>query len=416
MKNTLGNLLITTLLVFVLSSCDLLNNDNNNDNTTDKFLASYDMQTFYPVNIIGAAFDQFISAYPDLEDIKAKSVDGVFVYKITYNTSFSNNKLERIKASGLVCVPSGDGPYPIMSYQNGTNTLHSNAPSVNPDYPLYRLIEFVASTGFVVVIPDYLGFGASSDMFHPYLDKVSTVTTVINMIRATKELVNHHLDTPVTDDLYIAGYSQGGWATMQLEKEIEEKYMDEFNLKASACGAGPYNLNYINEYVTGRQTYPMPYFLGYMFNSYINLGLSTPIDDVFQEPYASKILTLFDGTKSGEDINTELTTSIPDLFTADYIANYGPDGAYASVDSMLQANSISAWPTEIPTLIIHGMEDTFVPKEVSTNIYQNLLQEIQNNGISMDRVSWIGIPGVDHADGIIPAGVASVKWFLNMQK
>lgn len=235
------------------------------------------------------------------------------------------------------------------------------------------------------------------------------------MLRATKELSEHYLNTKLNGNLYLAGYSQGGWATMQVEKEIEDKYMDEFNLKASASGAGPYNLNYVNEYVAKLQTYPMPYFLGYMFNSYMNLGLSTPISDVFQEPYASKIPTLYNGTHSGEEINAELTTSMPDFFTADYIDNYGPDGKFAPVDSMLHANSISAWPTEIPTLIIHGMADTFVPKEVSTNIFQNFQQQLQNNGIPLDRVSWQGLPGLDHTDGIIPAGVASIKWFLDLE-
>ncbi len=408
MKNLLSKLLLFALFISLLSSCDLFNNDNDNNKPVDKFLVSYEMQKSYLPDFIKIAFDQFTTNYPELEEIKSKVENGVFVYKITYNTSF-NGELKQ--ASGLVCIPTGDGPFPIMSYQNGTNTLHSNAPSVNPDYPLYMLLEFVASTGFVVVIPDYLGFGASDDMFHPYLDKNSTIKTVLDMLRATKELTANYLDTPLNDDLYIAGYSQGGWATMQVEKEIEDKYMNEFNLQASACGAGPYDLNYINEYVTGLQTYPMPYFLGYMFNSYMNLGLTTPISDVFQEPYASKIPTLFDGTKSGEDINAELTTSMPDFFTADYIDNYGPDGPYAPVDSILQANSISAWATEIPTLIIHGMEDTFVPKEVSTNMYQDFLAK----GVRQEQITWKPLQGLGHTDGIIPAGVASVTWFINLE-
>ena len=412
MKNILSKLLLFTFFISILASCDLVNNDNNKDKPVDKFLVNYEMQKSYLAQFIKVAFNQFTADYPELDSIKSKVKDGVFVYKMTYNTSF-NGELKQ--ASGLVCIPTGEGPFPIMSYQNGTNTLHSNAPSVNPDYPLYMLLEFVASTGFVVVIPDYLGFGASEDMFHPYLDKKSTVKTVLDMLRATQELTGHYLNTPLNGDLYIAGYSQGGWATMQLEKEIEDKYMDEFNLQASACGAGPYDLNYINSYVAGLQTYPMPYFLGYMFNSYMNLGLSTPISDVFQEPYASKIPTLFDGTHSGEEINNELTTSVPDLFTADYLANYGPDGPYAPVDSMLHANSISAWPTEIPTLIIHGMADTFVPKEVSTNMFQDFQQQLQSNSIPMDRVKWLGLPGLDHTDGIIPAGVTSVKWFLDLE-
>jgi pimeloyl-ACP methyl ester carboxylesterase len=189
--------------------------------------------------------------------------------------------------------------------------------------------------------------------------------------------------------------------------------MDEFNLKASACGAGPYDLSYINEYVAGLANYPMPYFLGYIFNSYVNTGdITTPIDEVFKAPYAAKISTLYDGTKSGEQINAELTTKVSDLFTADYLANSATDSKYASVVTAMEANSIGAWETEIPTLIIHGMEDDFVPTKVSTDIYQDFLAK----GAAIDEVLWLPLPGLGHTTGIIPSGLASVNFFLKIKE
>jgi pimeloyl-ACP methyl ester carboxylesterase len=408
MKNFTKKLWVFALIVSVLSSCDLFN--NNDEKETDKFLVSYEFEKAYLPDLIKLAFAQFSGTYPEIDSISAKVEHGVSVYRMTYYTSYKN---ELKIASGLVCVPTGEGTFPIMSYQNGTNTLHSNAPSVNPDYELFTLLEFVASTGFVVAIPDYLGFGESDDMFHPYLDRASTVKSVLDMLRATREMAENHLDISLNDDLYIAGYSQGGWATMQLQKEIEEKYMDEFNLKASACGAGLYDLSYINEYVAGLANYPMPYFLGYIFNSYVNTGdITTPIDEVFKAPYAAKISTLYDGTKSGEQINAELTTKVSDLFTADYLANSATDSKYASVVTAMEANSIAAWETEIPTLIIHGMEDDFVPTKVSTDIYQDFLAK----GAAIDEVLWLPLPGLGHTTGIIPSGLASVNFFLKIKE
>ena len=408
MKNFTKKLWVFALIVSVFSSCDLFN--NNDEKETDKFLVSYEFEKAYLPDLIKLAFAQFSDAYPEIDSISAKVEHGVSVYRMTYYTSYKN---ELKVASGLVCVPTGEGTFPIMSYQNGTNTLHSNAPSVDPDNQLFTLLEFVASTGFVVAIPDYLGFGESDDMFHPYLDRASTVKSVLDMLRATREMAKNHLKVSLNDDLYIAGYSQGGWATMQLQKEIEEKYMDEFNLKASACGAGPYDLSYINEYVAGLTTYPMPYFLGYIFNSYVNTGdITTPIDEVFKAPYAAKISTLYDGTKSGEQINAELTTKVSDLFTADYLANSATDSKYASVVTAMEANSIGAWETEIPTLIIHGMQDDFVPKEVSTSIYQDFLAK----GAAIDEVLWLPLPGLGHTTGIIPSGLASVNFFLKIKE
>ncbi len=408
-----NNILIKslTVLVFIslLSSCDLLNKKDN-PAPNDEYLVSYDKQKTYLSSLVKLGLEPMVNQYPELQPLIDQMKHSISVYTISYLTTF---KGEYVTASGLVAVPTTSGiQFPVMSFQNGTNTLHSMAPSLNPDYELYLMLEFVASTGFIVSVPDYLGFGESADMFHPYLDKESTVQTVTDMLRAVKELVNNHLNTEMSDDLYITGYSQGGWATMQLQKAIETQYSTEFNLKASACGAGPYDLNFINNYVLEQTTYPMPYFLGYVFNSYINLGLiTTPPADVFNAPYDTLITTLYDGTRSGEEINAELTTNVADLFTEDYRNNADTDEKFASIINSMSDNSISAWNAVTPMMILHGTADEFVPPQVSLNIYQDFLTK----GVSPDKVIYVPPSGETHTSGIIPAELASIKWFLDLK-
>jgi pimeloyl-ACP methyl ester carboxylesterase len=232
------------------------------------------------------------------------------------------------------------------------------------------------------------------------------------MLRAVKELNTNYLDVETTNDLYIAGYSQGGWATMQIQKAIEQQFSGEFNLKASACGAGPYDLSFVNKYITEQTTYPMPYFVGYMYNSYFSLGaITTAGNEIFQEPYATKIPALYDGTKSGTAINAELTTTVADLFTSDYLANYETGAKYSSVVNSLSVNSVAAWNATTPILLLHGTSDEFVPPQVSTNIYQEFIAK----GVSAEDIILVPLPDLGHTDGIIPAGLASVKWFLDLQ-
>jgi pimeloyl-ACP methyl ester carboxylesterase len=405
----LSKLIVVLFFLSVFASCDWLNNEEE-PVPEDEYLVSYEMVKSYLPVFIETVFDQFTDDYPDLVTIKDEVEHGIFVYKVVYNTTFNG---EPVEASGLVCVPIAQGSFPLISYQNGTNTLHANAPSVNPDYELYLLLEFVASTGYIITIPDYLGFGVSSNMFHPYLHKESTVQSVTDMLRATDEMLTNYLDVQWNSDLYLAGYSQGGWATMQVQKGIEQQFTGEFNLKASACGASPFDLNYINEHIVSATNYPMPYFVGYMYNSYQNLGsLTTSPGDVFQEPYASKIPTLFDGTKTGGEINDELTTVVADLFTPDYISGYNTDSKFSSIISMLTENSVTAWKTSTPTMILHGTNDDFVPPQVSTNIYQDFLSQ----GNSIDEVILVPLPGLGHSSGIVPSGLASVKWFMELNK
>lgn len=70
------------------------------------------------------------SVYPDLGPFGALVKSDINVEKITYNTTFLGQK---IQASGLVYLPKMAGNYPVLCFQNGTNTLYSQAPSVNSE-------------------------------------------------------------------------------------------------------------------------------------------------------------------------------------------------------------------------------------------------------------------------------------------
>jgi pimeloyl-ACP methyl ester carboxylesterase len=274
------------------------------------------------------------------------------------------------------------------------------------------LLEFIASTGFIVAAPDYLGFGASKNMFHPYLEKESTVNSLIDMLRASEEFVLNHLNVESNNDLYIVGYSQGGWSTMQLQKAIELNYSSEFKLKASSCGAGPYDIRYINDNILSQNTYPMPYYVGYIINSYINSGhITNPASDIFKSPYDNRIMTMFDGTSTGAELNKQLTTVVADLVTEEYRSTYQTNPKFASVIAAQENNSVSAWKTNIPTLLTHGTDDTYVPFGVSEKLYNDFMAL----GVNESTVTFIPLEGADHSGGIVPSGVASFNWFIELK-
>jgi pimeloyl-ACP methyl ester carboxylesterase len=393
------------IIISILSSC---NPDNGDDQPIDQYLVSYEKYKTYLPAFIKSVLSVLEDDYPQLKDISDQMVHGVDVYKITYMTKFDGKD---IMASGIVSIPVSEGAFPIISFQNGTNTLHNNAPSVNPGNELYTLLQFMASAGFVVSVPDYLGFGASKAMFHPYLDKESTVQTVTDMLRAVNELMTIHLDKEVSKDLFIAGYSQGGWATMQLQKTLEQGATGEFNLKASACGAGPYDLKLVNNYILSEDEYPMPYFIGYIFNSYINLeDITNSSSDVFKSPYSDRILQLYDGTKSGEEINAQLTTTTNLLFTEEYKTTASTNAKFSTVISTLEKNSVVAWKTNVPTMLLHGSADNYVPPTTSTNLYNGFVAQ----GVDKSKVTLVPIPGAGHTTGIVPSCVAAFNWFIEL--
>lgn len=344
--------------------------------------------------------------YPGLAGMIDEIESGVNVYSITYNTTFQG--ADKI-ASGLVIIPSVAGDYPVLSFQNGTNTLHSNAPTADPDYQPYQLLQLTASTGYVVIISDYLGFGASDDMAHPYLLKESTVQTLVDMLYAVNEFDEDVAkDITVNGDYYLMGYSQGGWATLALLEAIEQDYSSDFTIRAAACGAGPYDMSYFNEYVLGLTEYPMPVFLCYIANAYSEYGVySSSLSDLFNDPYAGRIPGLYDGLHTSEQINDQLTVSISGLFRAEFISGYATDPAYLDVRDALAANSIEGWDSDVPILFMHGTADTYVIPALSERMHDAMTAA----GSSPVTCTYMPMEGYDHTEGIFPAGLAGLEFF-----
>lgn len=392
----------------LLHSCD--QTDEPEDKVYDNFISNelkFEITTQEAI----AKLTTFAAIMPETSLLGAVVKSDIEVHKITYKTTF---KEANIQASGLVCLPKTAGDYPVLCFQNGTNTLHSEAPSENPKSDLLSILESVASMGFIVVIPDYIGFGASSKLTHPYLHAESTTKSILDMLRAVNQFgTEDDVLAKPTKDLFIFGYSQGGWATMQLQKSIEKDYSTEFNLIASSCAAGPYSIEYMNKFITEKEDYPMPYFLTYLLNSYTAIGLvNNPLSDFIQAPYAAKIPGLFDGKHSGGEINAELTTQMSTLLTTEYRTGFATDTKFAGIRSVFVANSIEPWLISTPTRLYHGANDEFIPPALS----QKMLLDFKAKGVSDTKIESIVIPGVDHSLGVIPVGFQTILWFLTLKK
>jgi pimeloyl-ACP methyl ester carboxylesterase len=395
---------IALLVVSAVTSCSKEESPDYKNFVSKDFVVTY--QTSYINNLLDLAS----GTYPELNDLKPYISLNVDIYKVVYKTEVDGKE---VNASGLLCVPSESGDYPLFSFQNGTNTMNDFAPSENVTYPAYQFVEIIASMGYVVVIPDYPGFGESSDIAHPYLIKEPTVRSVIDMLYAVKEMVPEDFpDLTIKDELYLMGYSQGGWATLALHKAMEQSYFVDYYLKGSVCGAGPYNLNLIFERMAGIETYPMPVYLGYIINAFsVYNQFTNPVSDILKEPYATLLPDLYKGTLSSDQINSQLTTSVSGLFTSGFLSGFTTDEKYATVRSSLTDNSIASWNTSIPLFLIHGGGDTSVDPQSTENIYNDMIQ----SGTSAQIIKKEILPGLDHGDAVIPAMIKGVQFIISLQ-
>jgi pimeloyl-ACP methyl ester carboxylesterase len=399
-------LVVSILLVYLfVTSCK-----KEANSPAYSYYVSKQFAVEYTAAYLNSMIDIVSGALPDLAGLKPFVKSDIKVYKIIYKTTVNGNQID---ASGLIIVPVTPGNYPVLSFQNGTNTVNASSPSESPQDYNYQLVELVASMGYVVVFADYPGFGESAQIPHPYLIKEPTVRSLVDLLYSAKEMVSKEFPgITLNNDYYLLGYSQGGWATLSLHKALEQDFSSDFNLKGSSCGAGPYNIELLLESMVNKATYPNPYYLAYIVYAYsVYNQFTNPVGDIFNEPYASRLSTLFTGTLTPAQINSQLTTSVSGLITPDFISGFNTSAKFTSVISALNNNSIAAWHTYKSLLLIHGGNDTSVDPISTENMYSSMIQA----GTSPDICKKVIVPGVDHGDGLLPCMIRGITFLNNLK-
>ena len=347
------------------------------------------------------------TAYPDIAALADNISYDVRVYSIKYKTTFMG---EEITASGLVSIPDTEGSFPVISFQNGTNTCHSNAPSVNYNNALYSLLSMNAGNGFIIAIPDYIGFGESDQYLHPYFHSESSNQAVRDMILAVEEFTDYIDGLSVNKELYLMGYSQGGWATLTLLRDIEHNPLEDYTLVSASCGAGAYDLIDFSHHLFTLETYPNPFYLPYYIESRRRNGIiEDPLNLFFKEPYASDIPGLFDGSLCNSELNSYLTNDISELLTDDLVSDFDTGDDFITLRNELLASSVTPWKLNTSLMITHSNGDQSVPFQQSLDLYDNLISA----GTEESDLVFLELEDLLHNDAIIPWGINTLIWFIN---
>lgn len=383
MKKYFSKLIITVALVYFSCSDDKVELEKrleSSDNILDR--SASELKTF-----LGAGGIQL-----DLTHLKYD----VDIYKITYKTKY---KEQDITASALVTLPKTTEPVGMLSFQHGTIAANSQAPtSLALSSTELILYSAMASPGLISVVPDFIGFGASKNVMHPYYVESLTASAIIDALKAARELAANN-KVSFNGKLFLAGYSQGGYATMATHKEIETNGLSGFELVASFPSSGGYDVKAMQEYFFSLDTYDQPFFLAFVAQAYkTSFDWSQPLTDFFNEPYASRIPGLFDTSKSGDQINAQLTTNIKTLVSADILANINTSAKYKYIVDAFNENSLVDWTPKVKMFMYHGDADITVPYQNSVITYQKLIA----NGASNSTVTFTTLPGKTHYTGVVP--------------
>ncbi len=369
-------------LVFLLIGFSSCNKDE--EAPTFNYVLDYE-----EVNTISAATVRNAVVFLQLDIPVAELEYDVTVYKVKYTTQY---KGEEIIASGIVALPDMSDSKGTLSFQHGTIAADSQAPSNSLSTNDLLVYATVASTGLIVSIPDYIGFGSSVDVMHPYYVEALSASAVVDQLYAARELAKAE-GVSVPADLYLAGYSQGGYVTMATHKYFEAQGIDGFSLKASFPAAGGYDVKGVRDYFFELDTYDEPFYMAYVAESYrITYERTEPLTDYFKEPYGSLIPDLFGGDLSGSEINSQLTTVVADLVEEDYLVN-NDASTYDKINQIFEDNSLTDWKPTIDMYMYHGSEDITVPYQNSVSVFQ---------GFDSNAVIFLTIEGGTHATSFLP--------------
>lgn len=313
---------------------------------------------------------------------------GVKQLRLTYKTKDMEGK--EVIASGALILPTGfpSVPLPLASIQHGTLFDESEAPSYFKPGTESTFGTLFAGAGFIIAMPDYLGYGASKNTPHPYEHRVGSTDPNIDFLLAVEEYIKQE-KINWNGRLLLGGYSQGGYVTMAMQKKLEETPNTPFRLAASSCGAGAYNKSLtvrrlVSEPSAGDISHNRSYV--WVLQTYDRLyRLNRPLTAYFRSPFAEQI--------AQNGLNVTLTGSFLNFLQPTLIQGI-LSGTDTALVNAIADNDLMNWAPKIPTRLYHGTSDTYVPFYNS----ETTAAEMRRRGST--QVQLIPIQNGDHASSI----------------
>jgi len=408
-------------------------------------------------NLIDSNIINEVSAQTNLAYIKGsidENATNSFSYKsikIIYMTK--NEQDEDIKASGVLTIPTPTPQYvqylkslgksfsiSLIVENHGTIFLNIEAPSneistfQSNTQKLATLMSGFA--GFAVAIPDYIGYGDSKGVNHPYILNKSSARVSIDMLKAsTKYLIDNNIVS--NGQVYISGYSEGGYIAMATAQELEKNFSSEFQLKGVAPMAGPYDVKALgNIEINATHLMQYPAFLGYLASSYAMTYDDINLNDVLNTSVnRSTYDMLFNGSYSNVQIHgaldmvTDTNASTPQgkgfqeynaskLFDTSFISDY-QDTQTNAFKVRLEENSVYDWSPKAKMNLIHCVTDEIIPYTMTTTAYNKFKENLGSEKTltkTLIPASYITRTGLFmHGDCASTAYGAAVKWFAGIR-
>ena len=335
--------------------------------------------------------------------------------------------------SGLLIIPLGNfgNPnMPIMGYQHGTMLAKKQAPSFfERDDPFATSMEVIiamllsALNGYIVALADYQGLGHDRSNIQPYVGAIPLACSVLDLLIATRRHIEACAGVSWNQQIYLIGYSQGGYVTMAAAREMQRnnKYQHLLpHLTAVAPCAGPYSLSGVMRFLMLRQeVYPMGVFFVMTLRGF-HAMYGDQFDGIFTKQKSFKpaywhIWDMADGSVCMLEVNALLPPIPRDMLSDQMIWQLSTKDS--PVYNVLRQNDVIDWAPNMPLQLYQSPRDGLVPYENTVEASEAFKQHGSNVGvvpmfhIPMGSIVPMPMPNRAHVEAGIPCILAAYSWF-----
>jgi pimeloyl-ACP methyl ester carboxylesterase len=363
-----------TLLVLLISSCDTpeLESTDYLNTSEEKLINSQSYYSFSKQILNALAKGVFDRPAP----YTFRDVDAI---KIVYKTENYDGK--EIVTSGVLLLPKIQGTLSLLSFHHGELLKTANAPSESTTGSkdlIYAAL--IASTGLAVLVPDYIGYGNSSLHWHPFEHKATLAKNSYDLYLASKEyLIQQRIKT--NSKLYLTGFSEGGIATLALQRFLEEQ--TKINVTKTIVGNGAFaKVIWAKQLLSGSQNPEKIRYFARMVHSYNKIypELNRPWNYYFNDAFMD--------LESNIDHLMELPQMVDDpktLFTPSFIKGVLNETDTTFLDVLME-NQIEGWLAEASIYFYRGSED----KIWNSTQIRLAAQTIENKGGTVKQKVLVG--------------------------
>ena len=335
---------------------------------------------------------QLISADPVVD-----TPAGMQAWRVRYWTTDGSNRPREV--TGMVVAPREAiprEPRKVIAWTHGTWGISSRcAPSLSANFWQVTPALDAVTKGIVVVAPDYPGLGSAG--MHPFLVGVDTARSVIDGVRAARQIAG----TAAGHRYAVWGESQGGHAALWTA-QTSRSYAPELDLVGAAAAAPPTDL--IENLRQSPNKTLRSFFTAYIgrsWSSHYGAPLTT-----FGGPQTRQILTRLADNNCIELHAKPKLGMILGIMTLQSRLKNIDLGRVQPWAGLTRRNSPTTVGFGVPLLIAQNAKDDLVAPSVTRAHARALCR-------TRARVRWIDIAGEGHATSAKDSAQVTLNWIDN---